>query len=95
VTLEADVIEGRKAQALLEDPTLKKAFDDVDTAIVDRWKAAPLRDADGAHELKLMHKLLWDVWANLELSVSNGKLAAEELKRSKEKPTRWWAINQR
>jgi hypothetical protein len=41
-------------------------------------------DADarqgGAHELKLMLKLLSDVRANLEQAVMDGKLAAAELK---------------
>ena len=93
MTPEAQVIEGSKAERLLNDETLTKAFADVESAIVDKWKAAPLRDRDGAHELRLMMKLLSDVRASLEVAVQNGKLAAAELKMTKEKPTRWWAIN--
>jgi hypothetical protein len=93
MTPELQVIEGSKAERLLADETLSKAFTDVENAIVERWKAAPLRDKDGAHELRVMVKLLGDVRACLEMAVQNGKLAAEELRLSKEKPARWWAIN--
>jgi len=93
MSLETQVFEGSRAQRLLDDETLTKAFDDVEAAIVDRWKTVPLRDKDAAHELRLMLKLLGEVRASLELAVQNGKLAAAELKMQKEKPPKWWAIN--
>jgi hypothetical protein len=90
---EAQIFEGSKAQRLLEDEAFIQAFKDVKQAILDKWEAAPLRDREGAHELKLMLKLLADLKANLEMAVNNGKMAAAELKQSREKPTKWWAIN--
>lgn len=80
MTLQTDIDRGQKALRLLEDPTLIEAFELVRQAIHERWETAPIRDRDGAHELKLQLKLLNDVRANLEQAVNDGKLAAAELK---------------
>lgn len=80
MTLQEDLTRGQKADRLLHDPTLCEAFDLVRDAIIQKWETTPLRDRDGAHELKLMLKLLGDVRANLEQAVADGKLAAAELK---------------
>ena len=77
--LQADIDRGHKAQKLLDDPILDQAFRDVETAIHERWAECPLRDKEGAHELKLQLKLLSDVRANLERAVADGQLAAHEL----------------
>lgn len=77
--LQADIDRGQKAQKLLDDPILDQAFRDVEQAIHERWADCPLRDQEGAHELKLQLKLLSDVRANLERAVADGKLAAHEL----------------
>lgn len=98
MNLQAELDHAVKAEKLLKDETLTQAFDDVRQAIIDRWERAPLRDRDGAHELKLMLKLLSDVRANLEQAVSNGKLAAEELKRMNNRtlsPVDWLATLRR
>jgi hypothetical protein len=78
--LQAELDRGIKAERLLKDPTLNEAFDLVAKAIHERWEQCPIRDRDGAHELKLQLKLLGDVRANLEQAVSDGKLAAMELR---------------
>ena len=80
MNLNAEVDRGAKAEKLLNDPILDEAFGLVRTAIIEKWEVTPLRDRDGAHELKLMLKLLGDVRANLEQAVADGKLAAAELK---------------
>jgi hypothetical protein len=80
LSLEGDVDRGIAADRLLKDPMLNEAFALVRSAILEKWEATPLRDKEGAHELKLMLKLLGDVRANLEQALADGKLAAEELK---------------
>ena len=80
MTLRDDIDRGAKAERLLADPMLVESFDLVRTAIIEKWESTPLRDRDGAHELKLMLKLLGDVRANLEQAVNDGKLAAAELR---------------
>lgn len=80
MSLQEERDRGAKAEKLLKDPILDEAFSLVRNAIIERWEATPMRDRDGAHELKLMLKLLGDVRANLEQAVADGKLAAAELK---------------
>jgi hypothetical protein len=93
MTLEADLDRGVRAERLLANPLLIESFDMVRTAIIESWEAAPMRDKDGAHELKLMLKLLTDVRANLEQAVTDGKLAAAELKTQRRElsPAQWRA----
>lgn len=81
MSLQTQVDKGQRAQHLIDDPTLAAAFASVRQAIVDSWEATPIRDLDGAHELKLMLKLLGDVRANLEQAIADGKIAAAELQR--------------
>jgi hypothetical protein len=80
MSLALDIDRAHKADKLLKDEMLTEAFGLVRQAIIDRWEATPLRDQEGAHELKLQLKLLSDVRANLEQAVNDGKLAAAELK---------------
>jgi hypothetical protein len=97
MTKEAEITAGTRAQRLLEDEILTKAFADVRSAIIERWETAPIRDTEGQHELKLMLRVLSDVRGNLELAVHNGKLAAEELRMQKRDltPAEWRAMNPR
>jgi len=80
-----DIERGHRAQSLLDDETLNRAFADVREAILQQIEACPLRDNDGAEKLRLMLKLLRDLRANLETAVSNGKIEEIELKNSREK----------
>ena len=78
MNLTEDMDRGQKAARLLSDPMLMDARDNVAKAIHEAWERAPIRDRDGAHELRLMLKALSDVWALLETTVANGKLSAIE-----------------
>lgn len=94
---ETEITAGNRAQRLLEDEVLTKAFEDMRSAIIERWESSPVRDHEGQHELKLMLRILSDVRSNLELAVHNGKLAAEELRMQKREltPAEWRAMNPR
>jgi hypothetical protein len=72
-----------KAKALLDDPDLQSAFDDVRQAIFKAIEGCPLRDQEGLHEYRLMLKLLNDLRANLEQRVRDGKIVAFRLKEEK------------
>ena len=78
MSLTEDMDRGQKAARLLADPMLIEARANVAQAIHDAWERAPIRDRDGAHELRLMLKALSDVWALLETTVADGKMAAIE-----------------
>lgn len=85
MSLDTDLLEGQQAHNLLTNPAFDKAFADVEQAILQGWANAPIRDKEAQHELKLMHKLLRDVRANLERAVADGKMAAAELQRTQER----------
>lgn len=74
---------GTKAKGVLENEAFKVAVGAVRGAILEAWETGPIRDRDGAHELKLMLKLLNDLQGNLKKAMDDGKFAAEELKRDK------------
>lgn len=78
MSLTEDMDRGQKAARLLADPMLMDAKAQVAQAIHDAWERAPIRDKEGAHELRLMLKALSDVWALLETAVANGKMSAIE-----------------
>lgn len=81
MTIEIDLDRAHRAKAILDNPTYQESFDLVRQAILEQWESTPIRDRDGAHELKLMLKLLSDVRANLERAIADGKVAAHELAR--------------
>ncbi len=78
MSLADDMERGQKAARLLADPILIEARKQVAARIHEAWETAPLRDKEGAHELRLMLKALNDVWALLEQAIADGKLAAIE-----------------
>lgn len=80
MSLLDEVERGDRAKRLLEDETLIAARAEVERVIHEEWANAPIRDREGAHELKLMLKALGNVWTLLERAVTDGKLAADELK---------------
>lgn len=79
MNLERDIENGQRARRLLQDETLQAAKAEVERVIHEAWANAPIRDREGAHELKLMLKALSDVWALLEQAVASGSLAAADL----------------
>ena len=75
--------QGSKAKTVLESEAFQSAFNGVKSAIVDAWQECPIRDKEGAHELKLMLKLMKDIEGHLQKAVADGQFAAKELKRDK------------
>ena len=91
MSIEREIAEGENAHKLINDAAFDKAFNDLRLAIMEKWEQAPIRDKEGAHELKLMIKLLGDVRANLEQTITAGNVARIELNRSRigDKVKRW------
>lgn len=81
MSLEHDLERGARAARILADDIFTGAFDEVKKTIHDMWEACPVRDREGAHELRLMLKLLGDVRAVLEATIDDGKAAKAELER--------------
>jgi hypothetical protein len=82
-TLRKAMESGTRAHAVLDSDAYKDAFNAVRAAILDQWENCPIRDREGAHELKLMLKLHGDVKRHMEKAVEDGKFAAQELKQDK------------
>lgn len=81
--LRKQMEEGVRAKAVLEDDAFKKAYAAVRQAILEQWENCPIRDREGAHELKLMLKLHTDLGKHLQKAIDDGKFASDELKRDK------------
>lgn len=72
-----------KARTVLDSEGFQNAYKAVRDAILEQWESCPVRDREGAHELKLMLKVHTDLGKHLQKAVDDGKFAAEELKRDK------------
>lgn len=81
MNLHDEVQKGRDAEQIIEHPIIKEAFAQVRAGIINKWADAPLRDKEGAHELKLMLKLLGDVEMNIRRFVDTGKMAEIQLEK--------------
>jgi hypothetical protein len=81
--LRKQVEQGVRAKSVLDSDAFQNAFQAVRQAIVDQWENCPIRDREGAHELKLMLKIHTDLGKHLQKAVADGEFAAEELKRDK------------
>lgn len=74
MTEDERVERAQKAAMLMQNPLLAEAFTHVRLAIIERLEQTPIRDRDGAHELRLMLKLLSDVRKALGQFVNDGKV---------------------
>ncbi len=72
---------GMLAAQVLDNEIYKEAIQSVREGIIQKWEAAPLRDKEGANELKLMLKLLGDVHRNIEAVMTTGKMASIQIER--------------
>jgi hypothetical protein len=81
--LRKQLDQAGKAKTVLDSEAFQNAYKAVGDAIIEAWETCPVRDREGAHELKLMLKLHRDYMGHLKKAVDDGKFAAEELKRDK------------
>lgn len=70
---------GQRAAALLESEMFLEAVDAVRLGITEAWRSAPIRDAEGMHNLKLMDKLLNDLVGYIKTAADTGKMAEIQL----------------
>lgn len=83
--LNREVARGDRAKAILDDEIYQEAWREVEAAIIQKWRECPIRDRDGAHELKLMLKLLEDVHGHINTVMQSGKMAAMQLEAEKKR----------
>lgn len=68
-----------KAKAVLDSPIYQESYEMTRLAIISRIELCPLGDVAIAEDLRKCLRLLRDVLANLELTMSQGKLASFKL----------------
>jgi len=76
-----------KAKAILESPIYQESYENTRKAIISRIESTPLADTQAAEDLRRCLKLLRDVRANLELAMSQGKVALFNIEREKSRKT--------
>jgi hypothetical protein len=69
-----------RAQKLLDDELLADAFTSLETAYIAAWRATTIEDISGREKLFLAINVVGKVRDHLNKVVSDGKLAAAELK---------------
>lgn len=72
---------GDQARLILENPIYVETVNSIREGIIQAWESAPLRDKEGANELKLMLKLLGDLNRNIETVMQTGKMAKIQMER--------------
>ena len=72
---------GARASALLADEMFKETIAELRQGIMDKWRAAPIRDIEGQHSLKLMDKLLSDIVGYIQTVADTGKMAEIQLEK--------------
>jgi len=91
-TLQKDVNRAAKARDLLENDLLKEAFKGLEEAYTAAWRATTIDDVSGREKLFLAINIVGKVRDHLTAIMSNGKLAATELRQlaeTAERKMRW------
>ncbi len=78
--LALDQSRGMRAERLLKDELLVEAFSTLEADYTAAWKKTGVRDTDGRERLWQAIQIVGKVRDHLTAVVSNGKLAATELK---------------
>lgn len=78
-----EVVLGKRAEELLADPTIQRAFADIESAIVTRWKGIDAHDLEEAAHQKNLLTALGMVRNAFLAYVNNGVIADKELARKR------------
>ena len=81
--LESESQRGNEAKSLLDNPLYQECVHSLREAIISKWRSTPIRDREGAHELKLMDKLLSDIEQYFKTIAETGKIADIQIERER------------
>jgi hypothetical protein len=79
MSIEQKIYDGDRAQEVLENEQFNLAFEAIQLEIIEQWKNAPARDAEGREKLWTMLKLADKFKLALQSTLDTGKLAKMEL----------------
>lgn len=74
-----DMSRGARAKALLESELLTEAFNALESAYIERWRATHIEDDRGREKLFIAVNVVGKVKAHLSTIVANGSVAAKQL----------------
>jgi hypothetical protein len=80
------------AQTLLENVIVAEAFNDLEAAYLDAWKAAQPRDTEGREKLWQAVQILGKVKSHLELTAAHGRMASQQIERDFRNPKRFGIV---
>ena len=75
MTIEKEIERGIHADQLLDHYLYKEAIATVKSTITDQWSSSPIRDKEGAHELRLMLHCLNAIEQHIKTVAETGKMA--------------------
>lgn len=84
--------KGARAQILLDNELLTEAFTGLEASYISAWRATKIEDVTGREKLFLAINVVGKVKQHLTVIVSDGKLAAAELRalaETAEREKRW------
>lgn len=84
-----DADRASKVQALIENEYLREAFDNLERTYIEKWRATDINDSVSREKLYMKVAALNDVISHLGTILSDGKLAAHQLKSLAEQPKRF------
>ena len=87
-----DADRASKVQSLLENEYLKEAFRTLEDTYIEKWRLTDHLDTASREKLYMRVMALSDVRQHLESALSDGKLAAHQLKALAERPKRFGII---
>lgn len=73
--LEEEIRAGELAAAMLEEPVLKAAFEELEAEYTDAWRNSGLVDVTRREEAFRMLRALDELRGNLQAKVVNGQIA--------------------
>lgn len=68
-----------KARLVLENELFNEALSLIEADTLEKWKASPIRDAEGALALRLKWQVIQEFKGVLEDAIATGKLASKTL----------------
>lgn len=77
-----DVVNGERAKALLNDPTLASILDALENQYVDAWKQTDVSDTEKREWCWSLLTAVEQLRLHLRVMVENGQLAAVHLERN-------------
>ncbi len=87
-----DADRASKVQSLLDNEYLKEAFRTLEATYIEKWRLTDPLDSALREKLYMRVLGLADVQKHLETALSDGKLAAHQLKSLAERPKKFGII---